>query len=290
MADNQHVNKVVYGSTVLIDLTADTVTADKILASYTAHDATGNTITGTCDFDVNSQDANVKVAEILSGKTAYARGTKLTGTMPNNGSVSLTISTLDDSVSIAQGYHDGSGKVSILDTEKAKLIAANIKQGITILGVTGTLAVAQAPAYTNLLDAAIDMDGNIIGHTPMYKNMRYNSSSGAPVANPGTNITGLLPVKNGDVVRIRWKGNTDISYQSIKFFKSDRTQVKVGYISFSNVGKGHAGTAINVNAANGVVDFEFKASSSETNGAAYFSIVLYDTLENVIVTTNEEII
>lgn len=155
--------------------------------------------------------------------------------------------------------------------------------------ITAT-AVAQAPAYTNLLDAAIDMDGNVIGHTPMYKNMRYNSSSGAPVANPGTNITGLLPIKNGDVVRIRWKGNTDISYQSIKFFKSDRTQVKVGYISFSNVGKGHAGTAINVNAANGVVDFEFKASSSETNGAAYFSIVLYGTLENVIVTTNEEII
>lgn len=139
MADNQHANKIVYGNTVLIDLTADTVTADKILASYTAHDASGAIITGTCDYDVNSQDANVKVAEILSGKTAYARGTKLTGTMPNNGSVSLTISKVDDSISIAQGYHDGSGKVSILDTEKAKLIAANIKQGITILGVTGTL-------------------------------------------------------------------------------------------------------------------------------------------------------
>lgn len=132
-------NKVVFGSTVLIDLTADTVTADKILASYTAHNAAGDVITGTCDYDVNSQDATVKVAEILTGKTAYARGNKLTGTMPNNGAVSLTISTLDEEVSIAQGYHDGSGKVSILSTEKAKLIASNIKQGITILGVTGTL-------------------------------------------------------------------------------------------------------------------------------------------------------
>lgn len=132
-------NKVVFGNTVLIDLTADTVTADKILTSYTAHDASGAVITGTCDYDVNSQDATVKVAEMLTGKTAYAKGTKLTGTMPNNGAVSLTISTLDDEVSIAQGYHDGSGKVSILSTEKAKLIAANIKQGITILGVTGTL-------------------------------------------------------------------------------------------------------------------------------------------------------
>lgn len=132
-------NKVVFGNTVLIDLTADTVTADKILASYTAHDASGAIITGTCDFDVNSQDATVKVAEMLDGKTAYAKGTKLTGTMPNNGAVSLTISTLNQEVSIAQGYHDGSGKVSILGTEKAKLIASNIKQGITILGVEGTL-------------------------------------------------------------------------------------------------------------------------------------------------------
>lgn len=138
MADKK-INKVVYGSTVLIDLTADTVTADKILASYTAHDKAGNVITGTCDFDVNSQDATVAVAEILSGKTAYARGAKLTGTMPNNGAVSLKITSKDEVVPIAQGYHDGSGSAGIADTEKAKLIASNIKQGITILGVTGTL-------------------------------------------------------------------------------------------------------------------------------------------------------
>ena len=144
MAENQSVNKIVYGNTVLIDLTADTVTDDKILASYTAHDASGNIITGTCDFDVNSQDATVKVAEMLIGKTAYARGTKLTGTMPNNGSISLTISEVNEEVSVAQGYHDGSGKVSILETEKAKLIASNIKQGITILGVTGTLEPSSA--------------------------------------------------------------------------------------------------------------------------------------------------
>ena len=139
MATNQHANKVIYGNTVIIDLTADTVTPEKILAGFTAHDQSGATITGTCDFDVDSGDATVQVAEILKGKTAYARGAKLTGTMPNNGAVSLTISKLDDSISIAQGYHDGSGKVQILDTEKAKLIASNIKQGITILGVTGTL-------------------------------------------------------------------------------------------------------------------------------------------------------
>lgn len=132
-------NKVIYNGTVLIDLTADTVTADKILTTYTAHDKTGNIITGTCDFDVNSKDATVGVAEILKGKTAYAAGKKLTGTMPNNGAVTLTIDTVAGVVKIPQGYHDGSGAVEILTTEQAKLIAENIKQGITILGVTGTL-------------------------------------------------------------------------------------------------------------------------------------------------------
>lgn len=48
MANNQYVNKVQYGNQTLIDLTSDTVTADKILAGYTAHIATGAVVTGTC--------------------------------------------------------------------------------------------------------------------------------------------------------------------------------------------------------------------------------------------------
>lgn len=141
-------NKVIYNGTILIDLTADSVTPDKILATYTAHDKTGNIITGTCDYDVNSKDATVGVAEILKGKTAYAAGKKLTGTMPNNGAVTLTIDTVAGKVKVPQGYHDGSGTVGILSTEQAKLIAENIKQGITILGVTGTLEPSSAIKVT----------------------------------------------------------------------------------------------------------------------------------------------
>lgn len=137
MSDTKMKNKIIYNGTVLIDLTADTVTENKILVGYTAHDKAGNQITGTCDFDVNSGDATVGVAEILDGKTAYAVGKKLIGTMPNNGAVALTIDTVAGVVKIPQGYHDGSGTVQILPAEQAKLIAANIKQGITILGIAG---------------------------------------------------------------------------------------------------------------------------------------------------------
>ena len=41
------INKVQYGNTTLIDLTSDTVTADKLLQGYTAHDRSGAQITGT---------------------------------------------------------------------------------------------------------------------------------------------------------------------------------------------------------------------------------------------------
>ena len=133
------ISKVVYGAQTLIDLTADTITADKVLTGYTAHGKDGEQISGTCAFDVNSQDATAQVAELLTGKTAYARGAKLTGTMPNNGGVTGTISTVAGQYTIAQGYHDGSGKVSIDSTEQAKIIPSNIKQGVEILGVTGTL-------------------------------------------------------------------------------------------------------------------------------------------------------
>ena len=44
------VNKVVYGTSVLVDLTEDTVTADKMLAGYTAHDKSGNQVTGNVTF------------------------------------------------------------------------------------------------------------------------------------------------------------------------------------------------------------------------------------------------
>lgn len=131
-------NKIIYGGNVLIDLTADTVSADKLLSGITAHDKTGEIIEGTCTYDSDTQDATVAVAEMLIGKTAYARGSKLTGTMPNNGAVTGSIETKDGTFSIPLGFHDGSGSVSISLAEQAKLISANIKSGIEILGVIGS--------------------------------------------------------------------------------------------------------------------------------------------------------
>ena len=142
-----YINKLVVGNEVKFDLTSDTVTAEKLLSGFTTHDKSGAPITGTCTYDADTQDATVAVAEILEGKTAYARGTKLTGTMPNKGAVSGTIAT-KEAYTIPMGFHDGSGTVSLDATESAKLIGGNIKSGVTILGVEGTFAGETVTAQT----------------------------------------------------------------------------------------------------------------------------------------------
>jgi hypothetical protein len=134
------ISKVIYGGETLIDLTADTVKKDKLLKGCTAHGADGEPITGTCEFDANTQDATATEAEILINKTAYNKGVKITGKMPNNGAVSGKISTKAGKYTVPQGYHDGSGTVQIDATEQAKLIPENIRQGVTILDVTGTMS------------------------------------------------------------------------------------------------------------------------------------------------------
>ena len=142
-----YINKLVVGNETKFDLTSDTVTAEKLLSGFTAHDKSGAPITGTCTYDADTQDATAAVAEILEGKTAYARGTKLTGTMPNKGAVSGTIAT-KEAYTIPMGFHDGSGTVSIDATESAKIVAGNIKSGVTILGVEGTFSGESVTAQT----------------------------------------------------------------------------------------------------------------------------------------------
>lgn len=146
---NEYVSKVVLSNgTTLIDLTGDTITAADLLEGTTAHGKDGAPITGTCTYDSDTSEDTAAVGEILSGKTAHARGALLTGTMTNNGAVTGTILTKAGTYTIPQGYHDGSGSVSIASAEQAKILAENIKSGVEILGVTGSYSGASITAQS----------------------------------------------------------------------------------------------------------------------------------------------
>jgi len=110
---------------------------------------------------------NATASDLLSGKTATTDAGEITGTMPNRGAVSHSLA-INGTYTIPEGYHNGSGQVTQSIPTKgaatitpgttnqviaagqylagnqtivgsANLVASNIKQGVNIFGVVGSL-------------------------------------------------------------------------------------------------------------------------------------------------------
>ena len=94
---------------------------------------------GTAKF-YDTASANITSADIPAGKTGFGASGEVAGGMPVNGDTSGTISTKAGTVTIPAGHTTG-GSVSISATEQAKIVPANIKSGVTLLGVAGSLAL-----------------------------------------------------------------------------------------------------------------------------------------------------
>lgn len=150
MPTNQYVNKVIIGGEVKIDLTSDTAEASNVLKDVTFHDKAGTPQVGTYE-GMDTSDATATDDKILKTYTAYANGEKITGVMAHYSEESSTetgaekwAGTITDvsssTVSVIAGYHDGTTTVGISSEDVTKLQdASNIKKGVTILGITGTM-------------------------------------------------------------------------------------------------------------------------------------------------------
>lgn len=199
-------NKVAINGKTILDLTQDTVTADKMVSGVTAHDKSGKQITGTKkygsgfrvtgayasarttvdgttyngeqtadmgDFYIDSASkftpqvyipkskfstvfGDATIADVLAGASfTGADGTKKVGAMPNNGAASIQLSDLT-AKSVTAGYYSG-GTAKIADAEAAKIIPENIKNGVTILGVEGTMEASAGGDYN--IAATTNSDG-----------------------------------------------------------------------------------------------------------------------------------
>lgn len=175
--------KFILGGDVIFDLTQDTVTEADVQRGKTFHKPDGSIGTGTSTKDVDSSGANALEGEVLAGRTYAKGGSMHTGSMANQGEKHLEMLTRDDEVAIPQGYHDGSGGVGLSSTDKAAMIPANIRQGISLLGIQGTMTGTE------------DMNAQAVSATPtlaaqtILPDAQHNCISQVTVAAIPVNIT-----------------------------------------------------------------------------------------------------
>ena len=113
----------------------------------------------------------------------------------NRGAANGTITTADGEYTIQAGYHNGSGKVVIDDTEKGKITAGNIKSGVSILGVTGTYSGESAKLQSkNITPTKVKQD---VTADEGYDALSMVSV--APIPDAYQDVTGVT-VAEGDVL------------------------------------------------------------------------------------------
>ena len=164
---------------------------------------------GSGKVSATANSGTASTSQVLSGQTFYSNSaTKQTGTMTNQGTKTYSITTKAQSITIPQGYHSGSGTVSIDATEQAKIVPENILKGITILGVEGSIPKqasvgdiitmdlgTTAAAGTNNTYRVLKMNGTQAFVVAMYDyntSTKYNTSSITTTFtdSSGTTLTG----------------------------------------------------------------------------------------------------
>lgn len=96
-------------------------------------------VTGTYE-GTDTSDATATAADILTGKTAYVNGEKLTGTIPTYGANTYTPTT--ENQYLETGYYSGEQCIE----GDANLLPGNIRKGVSIFDVVGTYEGSQSSA------------------------------------------------------------------------------------------------------------------------------------------------
>lgn len=186
--------------TVSVDLETKSATPTKI--QQTISPTTGKllssvTVEAIPDEYITTDDTTATAEHILNDDTAYVKGKKVTGTMPNNGTVSKTLDSATTNYAIPAGYHSGTGSVSIV-TETKTLTPTKQQQVVPATSgkVISSVTVEAIPGnYIDTTDADAEAPHILVGKTAYVK---------------GLKVTGNMP--NNKTITATIDGLTETSY------------------------------------------------------------------------------
>ena len=149
--------------------------------------------------------------DVLAGKVIVnSSGQEVTGTMPNNGAVSQTVTSNGD-VSIAEGYHNGSGKITV-----------NVEGG-TSIPTDGTATAANVLKGKTFYSGGSKKTGTMptgVSHTVVAKNVwTLGASTVAGDSNlissnikSGVSIFGVTGTYSGPSTATQYRSTTTTPY------------------------------------------------------------------------------
>jgi len=209
MASNANVNKVVYGGTTLIDLTGDDVAAADVRSGKKFHLKSGAQGTGTLEPGTDTSDATATASDLRNGKTAYAKGSKITGSMTEKAAATYYPSTSDQAISSGRYL---TGAQTIKAVKLTNLSAANIKSGVTVqvgdansagrvASVTGTYK-GELPATLSSISSPTWLQGMINRSTGANEDATNRVRSSGYMTFSGKNAV-KITIANGFALGVR---------------------------------------------------------------------------------------
>ena len=185
------VNKVVYGTTVLVDLTGDTVTADKLLKGATAHDASGEQVTGThvCSGGLDTSDATATANDIAKDKTAYVGGEKVTGSLKLANSLTFSSAVASWDSQNSKLMLSGTNPIRCIVSAKgtSKMYCTGDK-----LGDAAASDVAEGKTFTS--SAGLKVTGTAKASVPTLQAKTVTPSAAEQTVTPDSSYDGLSSV------------------------------------------------------------------------------------------------